>query len=450
MAANNSKLTNFFMALFGGLFMGGYGGYIAFGALGFFEIQGIMVEPWIAACAGFMFLLSGMGMLIAAINITLPTKSKKKTNVINPAEGGVGVLTTWGGCIFVLLLVSMFWGLILTDAKMEGNMPMWMLIIIISMFTLVGIGLLIYALWLTANYLQFGNIKLTIENYPPRVGERLKARISLPRLEKLQTLDATLKCYLIRSSSIGNAQNPGDVANIITQTMRAHWQDTKHVIVTRHHLGAYAQIEFKLPDDLPAANWFAHQTNNAAASNINSRNLCRWVLEIEKEIAGPDLKRTYEIPIHPIIKEIKADQAIDEAARKMSQQDAVANVAKAEIEKGTDLSTIAANLAGLGITQHMINSGYRKILVAGDSQYEDKILAYLEEQQRKKYQHKLKTSQKVKRIREIVVQQRKTKTDLLTSPLSELELDDIIRYTKYIFSIAPFIYFLYTLYIFFN
>ncbi len=434
--------------LLGGLFMGGFGGWFTLGALGVYHIDGILVANWIAACAGLLFFLGGMIML-SSVFTQSPTRKKptRTGTVITPVEGGAAIAGTWFATLFVLLLVAMFWGLILTGAKSEGNMPEWMAIGIILLFTCVGIVMLGYAIALTGSALQFGNIKLHIRNYPPRVGSTLQATLLLPKIQSMPFIDATLKCYLVDPAAVATSTtaNPVNTVSQISRFLKPQWHENRRVQLQSHLLGSRADIEFSIPEDLPAANWFAYATDQKISHDKPADKWCRWILEIEKDITGPDLKRTYELPIHPALIKEQAGEQTDGIVDDMSREKAITLIAKTELQQGTAPAAVIGKLGSLGIPLLMINNTLQHLLVTGNCPNEKTVYNYLEEQKRAEANRKTRQQNRIKRIRDIVAQNRARTTDDSMDAITEIEFSDIVRYARYIITIAPILYFLFML-----
>jgi len=154
----------------------------------------------------------------------------------------------------------------------KGNAPAW----VMALFPLVGAGLLLYALRHTLQWRRFGLTPLTLTPFPGSLGGQVAGGLDL-RLPFRPGLRAhcTLSCLHVYTTGSGKSRRTHE---------RALWQDQQLAHVEPGSRGTRLSFDFRTPPGLPA-------------SEDPSGDYHKWTLQVEAQLPGVDLARSYTIPV---------------------------------------------------------------------------------------------------------------------------------------------------------
>jgi hypothetical protein len=194
-----------------------------------------------------------------------------------PAKGKSGM---WGMIIF-----AVFWNAIsmpiaflaIPEMYREEN---WIAIGLVSLFPLVGIGLICGALYSIAQYRKYGESKLMLAQVPAVIGGPLRGVIRVPnKVRADEGFKLTLTC--VERITTGSGKNRKTSENI-------KWQDVKRMrreLLEDDFTQTDIPVLFGIPYDLP-------QTE----ARSGNRELV-WRLQAEAETTGVDYSASFEVPV---------------------------------------------------------------------------------------------------------------------------------------------------------
>jgi len=148
------------------------------------------------------------------------------------------------------------------------------------LFTVIGIGLLVWAIRRTLEWRRFGLTPLTLDPYPGAVGGHVGGSIdtSLP-LDSRQRFRVTLSC--VHSYETGSGDDR-------TRRESVLWQDELVAHTESGPRGTRIVFRFDVPEGLAAAD---------ADRSADAYHL--WRASLRADFPGTNLDRDYDIPVYP-------------------------------------------------------------------------------------------------------------------------------------------------------
>lgn len=159
--------------------------------------------------------------------------------------------------------------------------------LLFSLFSIVGVGLIIWSTMLVLEYRRFGVIAYEMDPYPGSIGGHVGGKIHLGHLpasiyQKVEMQDCfTLTLACIKSHYVKNRDGQRREEFI-------KWSEQGKPLVVETGAGYELQFYFDVPDDLPAAD-----VEQKADSYFF------WRLSLDGDVPGVDLSRHYNIPVYP-------------------------------------------------------------------------------------------------------------------------------------------------------
>lgn len=182
-----------------------------------------------------------------------------------------GMWVAWGFALIwnVLSAPVMF---VIPGELAKGNTLAWFM----AMFPVAGAGLLLYAVRRTLQWRRFGPTPLTLTPFPGSLGGQVGGGLDL-RLPFRPGLRAhcTLSCLHVYTTGSGKNRSTHE---------RALWQDQQLAHVEPGSHGTRLSFDFRTPPGLPA-------------SEEPSGDYHKWTLQVDAQLPGVDLARSYIIPV---------------------------------------------------------------------------------------------------------------------------------------------------------
>lgn len=233
---------------------------------------------------GLIFALVGLGLMGAGlfmrdgstgvVSESEPWRGRKEWASPEIRAGGKGTAVfAWLFAILWCAVSGVATVFALDEVLEKQNYPA----LFVLLFPLVGIGLLVWAVRATLSARKFGELVLRLDPHPGSIGGDVGGMIDVPLpYEDRRAVALSLVCqrvYVTRSGK--NRETRRD----------AVWADTRHFFgepaingTTRVH------FRFPVPAELPPSS----QPDN---------DYHEWKLDIECEVPGVDLSRSFEIPV---------------------------------------------------------------------------------------------------------------------------------------------------------
>ncbi len=345
------------------------GGYFFLAGIGVLPLFSKALVPlWVIACAGLVFLLPGLTLCISALASRADADSINAGRVMRAEEGRSGVLGAWGAALFLSILVTTFWGVILSDAPGSGNMPDWMVVAIIGLFTLIAVATVGAAIYRTLGALRYGEARLVLPA-AAQVGGRLRGYVEIPRDDLPPQITVRLQC--MRYGVEGNAQSPRATLNGL---LKSFWEDSREVAVTGVAGRSRIDINIPIPEGLPASHLPDDSGRNWV---IPGQVYCQWKLTVAAEVPGVDLTRTFMAEVSA---EETAESGVAPVAELESEPDraaAAARVAVAELTAGRTPAAVAGRLERLGLSDAVISQVFKEISGDETRSFAPTVRAYL-------------------------------------------------------------------------
>ena len=338
------------------LLLGGYFMLAGFGALPLYARA--LVPLWVIACAGLVFFIPGVTLCFTALVSRAGADSNQSgARVIRAEEGRAGVLGAWGAALFVPALVAVFWGAILSDAPGSGNMPEWMFMGIIGLFTLLAVGLVGSAIHLTLGALRFGEARLVLAPGVAQVGGSLKGYVELPAGNLPAQVAARLQCLRYEVKLDADAPRGGSE---VQGMLKGYWEESVTAPVKVVAGRSRIDINIPIPEGLPAS----HLPENTSGTWVIPGSVyCLWKFKISADVPGVDLSRTFTVDVQP--GESPADSAgpVPDLAEEsdLDRKAAAAKVAVAELTAGRTPAAVAGRLEALGLSDALISRVFNEI-----------------------------------------------------------------------------------------
>lgn len=273
--------------LFGLPFAGG-GVVMLLVAAGVIHAEGDDAPPWVLQAIGLVFLVSGLGFVLAGVAGYVRQARGAARAVHHPAEpwladypwdrDGIGddtprrFLTSLAWTLFLGLFLSPFNYFAWKDAGAMGCF-----ILLIVLFDLIAAAMLVQTLLYAVHELKYGRSRLRFERFPFFLGDALEARLHAGRsLHRYQTLSFTLRCVeeSVRSDGDGN--------KVVCHQV---WADSHELPPGEWSEGREPLIRFELPQG-------DHGTR------LSARPPRYWELEVKADTPGLDYSATFLVPVY--------------------------------------------------------------------------------------------------------------------------------------------------------
>ena len=194
-------------------------------------------------------------------------------------QGGVIKSQAKGGMIAIWVFASI-WNLISAPLAFQIT-DLWHeegpVALIALLFPLVGLGLLFWAIKLTMEWRRFGVTPLTMDPYPGSINGDVggEVRVNIPYRPDMVCKVTLSNIYSYVSGSGKNR----------SRNERVEWQDEGYARILRYAHGIGLQFRFEVPDHL-------------TESQESADRYYLWRLNVELEVEGTDLDRSFEIPVY--------------------------------------------------------------------------------------------------------------------------------------------------------
>ena len=201
-----------------------------------------------------------------------------------PAEGGVAALVvTWLAGLFIALFVSIFVVLLAQDEEA----PLFAQAIV-GCFTLIPIGVLLTAAYLTARHLKYGSPVLHLKESPIVPTATLEGVVEVgSAIDAREAVKLTLKCTRTTTTGSGK-QRSTTVDTLHEQSVVVPELEVRSAVGG----GTVIPVRLVVPDGLP----------ERAPGNPSHA----WKLEVHCETPGVDFAATFDLPV------FRADPALVE------------------------------------------------------------------------------------------------------------------------------------------
>ena len=194
-------------------------------------------------------------------------------------QGGVIYSSAKSGMFFIWGFAAI-WNLISLPAALQF-MDIWQkdgwVALLVLLFPLVGLGLIYWAIRQTMQWKRFGVTPLHLDPFPGAIGGHVGGEIKV-NLPYQQGLEARVTLSNVYSYVSGSGKNRSRRESI-------HWQDDGYAQVVPYAEGIGLRFRFDVPRGLRATEESANQ-------------YYFWRLNVEMELAGTDLNRSFEIPVY--------------------------------------------------------------------------------------------------------------------------------------------------------
>lgn len=245
---------------------------IRWGLLGF---KMILVIIFGGAGLGFIIVaLKGKQVYETVSDKTKPWLSRPEWNDgIIKSSAKLGMVVFWGVAI-IWNLISFPVAFISLPKMLEKQEYMGLFVLL---FPLIGLGLFYSAIKNTLEWRRFGRTPLVMDPFPGSIGGDIggSIKINMP-YDADVAFKITLSC--LRSYMSGSGKNRSRHEEII-------WQDEGYARVKSMVDQIELQFRFGVEEGLPA-------------SEKHSSNYHLWRINVEAEMVGVDLDRSFEIPVY--------------------------------------------------------------------------------------------------------------------------------------------------------
>ncbi|HEY9029885.1 MAG TPA: DUF3592 domain-containing protein [Kangiella sp.] len=258
----------------------------------------------------FLFVFGGVGLAIIIFGRYAKKKAAKeqKLQQLFPDEPwnwkdewqSNRFKATTGAGFKVLLGFAIFWNLIAIPSSVGAMIQFFETfeyeLLIVLLFPLVGIGLLIAAYVAFMRHKRYGTSELVLQQTPIAIGGINRGTIEVPNDKGNdrsfgKPLEAVITLTCQRKITTGSGKNRSTKTTIV-------WQDDRRVrsSIKGHNTSSYA-FEFNVPEDLPQSD------------ESNQNNRVEWVLKIEREQPGIDLKLQFIVPGYVVAHRVALEAA---------------------------------------------------------------------------------------------------------------------------------------------
>ena len=168
------------------------------------------------------------------------------------------------------------------------------------LFPIIGAGLLTWAVRTSREWWRFGAAPVELDPFPGAIGGHVGGRIQLATpLVGTEPVSVTLTLLSSEAGSDSRRES-------------ALWQEQQRVRAKRVAGGSQIEFRFDVPDELAASD-----------ANTDGGDYHLWRLTVHATQDGPDLNRTYQVPVYPTAarSEHVAESAIDAARNEQQTYD---------------------------------------------------------------------------------------------------------------------------------
>ena len=243
---------------------------------------------WASVGFKFIFLLIfggiGLAILVFAIKgkkVNTSAEAKLSPWLARPEWKNGSIKSDAKSGMYGVWFITSFWNLMSYTAAIPATIDVFQkqnyMALVSWLFPLFGLGLLYWAIKKTKEWKRFGTTLLTMDPYPGSINGHVGGHIQLnmPYDPKLK-YKVTLNCVYSYSSGSGKNRSRH-------QTVK--WQDQGYAKVKPAGQNIFLQFCFDVPDNLPI-------------SEEVSDSYHLWRLDLESEMDGTDLNRSFEIPVY--------------------------------------------------------------------------------------------------------------------------------------------------------
>lgn len=220
------------------------------------------------------------------------------------------LLLWWGAAgvtnLFVWSLIAVY----LVEVREKGPGGVVAVFVFTSPFVFAGVGLLITAVYATAQYLKYGRTVLRLGGVPGVIGGRMDGRIEVPGFFHEREEDATVWLHCCRHIRVGSGKNRS------TQEWPL-WTAKRYVAVQDDAGRLSVPVAFTIP-------YGCEETDMADPPIV-------WKVVVRLEMRGLDLQTEFEVPV---FKTADSDPGITEAPEERPQDDPITAMDRAGIVWG--------------------------------------------------------------------------------------------------------------------
>lgn len=189
------------------------------------------------------------------------------------SDAKLGMYAIWG--------ITLFWNLISFPAAIGATLEAFekqnYVALVALLFPIVGLGLLYWAIKKTKEWKRFGVTPLTMDPYPGSINGHVGGHVQV-NMQYDPTLNYKVTLNCIHSYMSGSGKNR-------SRNESVKWQDEGYAKVKPAAQNIFLEFCFDVPDNLPA-------------SEESSESYHLWRLNLESEMDGIDLNRSFEIPVY--------------------------------------------------------------------------------------------------------------------------------------------------------
>ena len=189
------------------------------------------------------------------------------------SDAKLGMYGVWG--------IALFWNLISFPAAIAATLEAFekqnYVALVALLFPLIGLGLLFWAIKKTKEWKRFGITPLTMDPYPGSINGQVGGHIQV-NMPYDSTLNYKVTLNCIRSYMSGSGKSR-------SRSESVEWQDEGYAKVKPAAQNIFLDFCFDVPDNLPV-------------SEESSESYHLWRLDLESEMDGIDLNRSFEIPVY--------------------------------------------------------------------------------------------------------------------------------------------------------
>ncbi len=246
------------------------------------------------------------------------------------AKGEMGFL--WG--------LAIFWNAIsspplfaIPEELSKGNYG----ILVVLLFTAVGLGLVYYALKKTLEWRRFGVTELMLDPFPGSIGGDVGGAVELALSASQDSkFSAELTCQHVYTRRSGNK----------SETRRSVvWQDQQQIRLEPGMRGARLRFCFEVPAGLPQS--------ESASSNYHE-----WQLHLSGDLPGVDLERTFDIPVFALDQPQRSRLPVDREAPRPAPEIPTGVMQMETMEDGLELYYPPLRSAGIAAMLLLFGLGF--------------------------------------------------------------------------------------------
>jgi hypothetical protein len=184
-----------------------------------------------------------------------------------------GVIGLWFfAVVWSGISVPLAWMLLRNEPEKKGAF-------FVLIFPLVGVGLVVAAIYRTLRHLRYGNSYFVLASRPGVIGRSLQGTVETRFRQAPGTVSIRLSAIRRVTSGSGKSRSTSE---------HVKWQDASEIDGASLPMGPHGTnipVSFEIPADAPETD------------NRNRDNELVWRLEISADVPGVDYSTTFEVPV---------------------------------------------------------------------------------------------------------------------------------------------------------